>query len=96
MTSKWIFRIAFVKIKSFKSWIQTENGEKKYLHFESGFLKVKPDSSPLMLTYTSSHNNGLTLIEEGFLDDLNKKITLESINVSRISVSKPPSVLEVI
>lgn len=48
-----------------------------------------------MLTYTSSHNNGLTLIEEGFLDDLNKKITLESINVSRISISKPPSVLEV-
>lgn len=68
---------------SFVSWVDTENGAKK-LHFESGFLKVKPDSNPLMVTYTSSHNNGLTLIEEGTFDG--QKITLESLNVSRISI----------
>ena len=79
----------------FSSWFEDEQGQKKFAHFETGFLKVKPGSQPLFLTYTSSHNNGLTLIEEGALDDANSLITLESINVGRCSINKPPAVLKV-
>ena len=47
------------------------------------------------MTYTSSHNFGLTVIEEGLFDDANKTISLESIDVGRTSMNKSPNVLKV-
>ena len=60
-----------------------------------GFLKVKPNSSPLYLCYTSSHNNGLTTIEEGSYDDSNMSFSLESTAIGRTSINKPPAVIKV-
>jgi hypothetical protein len=80
----------------FSSWFEnSETNAKQFAHFESGFLKVKPNSSPLFLTYTSSHTFGVALIEEGVFDDANKIINLESTSVGRTSINKPPEVVKV-
>ena len=47
------------------------------------------------MVYTSSHNNGLALVEEGVFDEENKLIHLKSMNVGRTSINKPPAVIEV-
>jgi hypothetical protein len=80
----------------FSAWFENpETKEKKHAHFEYGFLKVKPNSEPLYLTYTSSHNNGVALVEEGVYDEATNSFTLESKSVGRTSVNKPPSVVQV-
>jgi len=82
--------------KRFSSWFENpETKVKQFAHFESGFLKVKPNSSPLFITYTSSHTFGVALIEEGIYDEENKAISLESTSVGRTSVNKPPEVIKV-
>lgn len=87
----------------FSSWfekkVKLDNGEelveKKGAHFETGFLKAKPNSSPLFLSYTSTHNNGIDIVEEGVYDESKKLIVLESIGLIRSSFSKPPFVQKV-
>jgi len=75
------------------SWFQSENGEKTFKHMESGYLKAKPQSEPAFFIYTSSHNNGIVLIEEGSL--VGNELTLNSVGVTRCSISKPPHVVNV-
>ena len=60
---------------------------------ESGYLKMKPQSEPPFFIYTSSHNNGIVVIEEGSMTE--DKITLESVGITRSSISKPPHVTKV-
>ena len=72
-----------------------ENNEKQMAHFEKGFVKVKPNSEPAHVTYVSAHNNGLSLVEEGTYDPVDKRIILESTNIGRLSINKPPEVLKV-
>ncbi|CAF0709338.1 unnamed protein product [Brachionus calyciflorus] len=79
----------------FSSWFENpETKEKKFAHFESGFLKVKPASSPIYVTYTSSHNNGLTIIEEGSYNENECFFSIESNHIGRTSINKPPQVLK--
>jgi hypothetical protein len=49
----------------------------------------------LFLTYVSSHNFGLTVIEEGVYDEASKTFSLESTNIGRSSTNKPPEVTKV-
>jgi len=49
----------------------------------------------LLLTYVSSHNFGLTVIEEGVYDEASKAFSLESTSIGRTSVNKPPEVTKV-
>ena len=60
-----------------------------------GFLKIKPGSDPLYLVYTSAHNNGNSIIEEGTFDEPTKTITLISNNVARTSINKPDGTTQV-
>lgn len=60
---------------------------------ESGYLKLKPQSEPPFFIYTSSHNNGIVMIEEGELKE--NKLTLNSVGITRSSISKPPHVTQV-
>ncbi len=60
---------------------------------ESGYLKLKPQSEPPFFIYTSSHNNGVVLIEEGELNE--NKLILDSVGLTRSSISKPPFVTKV-
>ncbi|KAJ2941841.1 hypothetical protein O0L34_g10649 [Tuta absoluta] len=60
------------------------------MHQERGFLRIKPGTNEL--AFVVSHNFGLTSMEEGLFDPENNKITLETVNVSRISFAKPPYV----
>jgi len=48
------------------------------------------------MVYTSSHNNGLAIIEEGVFNEQNKLIHLKSKNVSRTSINQLPALEEVI
>lgn len=61
---------------------------------ETGFLKMKPQSDPGFFIYTSSHNNGIVLVEEGSLSG--DKLVLDSTGIARSTISKPPHVLKVI
>jgi hypothetical protein len=60
---------------------------------ESGYLKAKPQSEPPFFIYTSAHNNGIVLIEEGSVEE--NTITLNNIGVTKCSISKPPHVVNV-
>ena len=60
---------------------------------ESGYLKIKPQSDPEFFIYTSSHNNGIVLVEEGLFKD--EKLVLNSIGITRSSLSKSPHVKNV-
>jgi THAP domain-containing protein 4 len=60
------------------------------MHQERGFLRIKPGTNEL--AFVVSHNFGLTSLEEGQYDPEKKEIVLETVNVSRISFSKPPHV----
>ena len=50
----------------------------------------------MYVTYTSSHNNGLTIIEEGSFNENETFFSIESNHIGRTSINKPPSVLKVI
>ncbi len=81
----------------YQSWrTDPATGDRQYLHFESGYLKVKPGSDPLYLVYTSAHNNGNSIIEEGTFDPATKTITLESTHLARTSVNKPAGTVQVL
>ena len=54
---------------------------------------MKPNSQPNFFVYTSSHNNGIVLVEEGTWQD--NKLVLSSTAVSRSSISSSPHVLGV-
>lgn len=60
------------------------------MHQERGFLRIKPDTNEL--AFVVSHNFGLTSLEEGTCDEANKEITLETVNITRVSFAKPPYV----
>jgi hypothetical protein len=60
---------------------------------ETGFLKIKPNSDPGFFVYTSSHNNGIVLVEEGVM--IENKLILKSVGLSRSSLSSSPHVVEV-
>lgn len=57
------------------------------MHFESGFMRIQNGTEIALI---SAHNFGITVIEEGTLAD--KKISLQSTNISRISFAKEPAV----
>ena len=88
--------ISILTFSRLTSWFENpETKSKQFAHFESGFLKANPNSSPLLLTYVSSHNFGLTVIEEGVYDEASKAFSLESTSIGRTSVNKPPEVTKV-
>lgn len=60
------------------------------MHFESGYLRVQPGTDTVSLV--SSHNFGVTSIEEGVLVD--NIIMLKSKSLSRMSFAKPPKVTQ--
>ena len=75
----------------FSSWFTNkETGQKTFAHFETGFLRVKPQpgqalggTTPpvLFLSYMSAHNFGMAAIEEGTLspeEQAQQKIRLTS------------------
>lgn len=77
---------ACLKFQS-RSWNPESNSP---MHFESGFLRVQPGTDTVSLV--SSHNFGLTSIEEGIM--VNKIIVLKSKSLNRMSFAKPPRVTE--
>lgn len=70
-----------------RSW---NPNNKKPMHFENGFIRPKPQSN--IVSLVSAHNFGVTLIEEGEIED--KKLVLKSKKLDRISFAKPPEVTE--
>ena len=74
---------------------QTWNPEtKKPMQLETGFLKIIPGTNNL--NFFVAQNFGLTTIEQGEVNNTQKKITLTSTSVTRPTQgSKPPEVLKV-
>ncbi|CAH0599596.1 unnamed protein product [Chrysodeixis includens] len=64
--------------------------KKSPMHQERGFLRIKPGTNEL--AFVVSHNFGLTSLEEGHCDVEAKQVTLETVNLTRISFAKPPFV----
>ncbi|XP_063704642.1 peroxynitrite isomerase THAP4-like [Culicoides brevitarsis] len=62
----------------------------KPMHFESGFLRINPGTQNL--AFMVSHNFGLAILEEGTVDENEKRISLESKTIARMSFSKEPEV----
>lgn len=60
---------------------------------ERGFLRIKPSTNEL--AFLVSHNVGLTTHEEGTCNIETKEITLETVNLSRMSFAKPPEVKKI-
>lgn len=60
------------------------------MHFESGFLRINPGTNKL--AFMVSHNFGLVILEEGTVNADEKKISLESHTIARMSFSKDPEV----
>lgn len=60
------------------------------MHFESGFLRINPGTDSL--AFMVSHNFGLVILEEGSVSASEKKISLESKTIARMSFSKDPEV----
>jgi hypothetical protein len=80
----------------YQSWrTDPSTGDRQYLHFESGYLKVKAGTNPLYLVYTSSHNNGNSIIEEGTFDAETKTLNLESTHLARTSINNPSGTVKV-
>ncbi|XP_054263808.1 peroxynitrite isomerase THAP4-like isoform X3 [Macrosteles quadrilineatus] len=68
---------------------QTWHAEKKNpMHFEAGFLRIKPDSN--QVSFVVSHNFGVSEVEEGTVDE--NRLVLETISISRMSFAKDPAV----
>ena len=57
------------------------------MHFECGFLRIQNETEIALI---SAHNFGICSIEEGTLND--KKISLKSTNITRVSFAKEPAV----
>lgn len=64
--------------------------KQKPMHQERGFLRIQPGTNEL--AFVVSHNFGLTSLEAGTYDPEKKEITLETVNLMRISFAKPPYV----
>lgn len=62
------------------------------MHFESGFLRIKPTTNELSLV--TAHNFGVTIVEEGTVNGGNE-IVLKSTKLGRMSFAKPPEVLQI-
>ena len=65
-------------------------------HCEYGFLKVRPNTNPPSISYTSTQNTSITTIEEGEYVEAEKAIKLDTNSVGRSSKNPEPSVTKVI
>lgn len=61
------------------------------MHLEKGFLRIQIDSNAV--AFMVAHNFGVTELSEGQV--VEKKISLTSTNVSRMSFSKDPAVTKI-
>lgn len=60
------------------------------MHCESGFLRINIGTNNV--AFMVSHNFGLVILEEGTVSADEKKISLESKTIARMSFSKDPEV----
>ncbi|XP_072941353.1 peroxynitrite isomerase THAP4-like [Epargyreus clarus] len=60
------------------------------MHQERGFLRIRPETNEL--AFIVSHNFGLASLEEGTVDADKKEIRLKTVNITRMSFTKPPHV----
>lgn len=77
------------------SWLITDDKKKIIAHCEYGFLKVRPNTNPPVICYTSTQNTSISTVEEGTYDDSNKVISLDTKSIARSETNKPPEVTKV-
>ncbi|KAL8595911.1 hypothetical protein ACOMHN_018223 [Nucella lapillus] len=63
------------------------------LHREVGFIRIKPKTN--QIAFLSAHNNGVTEIEEGEVNEKEQTLTVKTTGIHRISFAKDPETKKV-